>query len=85
MSPTSCSAAVQSKPPGAAGADSGDEARSRCQFVVVQAVGGSTFAPVLAGRSLDELDRGPDGRWRFRDRLVISDLTGDLSRHHSPG
>jgi ketosteroid isomerase-like protein len=57
-------------------------ARSTCQFVVVQAVGGSPLAPVLAGRYVDEFDRGPDGRWRFRDRLVVSDLTGDLSRHY---
>jgi ketosteroid isomerase-like protein len=58
-------------------------ARSTCQFVVLQGVGdGAPPGPVLAGRYVDEFDRGPDGRWRFRDRLVVSDLTGDLSRHY---
>jgi ketosteroid isomerase-like protein len=66
-------------------ADDAATARSTCQFVVVQATGGSPFQPVLAGRYVDEFDRGPDGRWRFRDRLVISDLTGDLSRHYALG
>jgi ketosteroid isomerase-like protein len=66
-------------------AGDGATAASRCQFVVVQAEGGSPFQPVLAGRYVDAFDRGPDGRWRFRDRLVISDLTGDLSRHYVLG
>ena len=57
-------------------------ARSTCQFVVLQGVAGAPLGPVLAGRYVDEFDRGPDGRWRFRDRLVVSDLTGDLSRHY---
>jgi ketosteroid isomerase-like protein len=62
--------------------DGPDAARSTCQFVVVQGAGGSPFAPVLAGRYVDEFDRGADRRWRFRDRLVLTDLTGDLSRHY---
>jgi hypothetical protein len=35
---------------------------------------------VVAGRYFDRFERGPDG-WRFADRLFLSDLIGDMSRH----
>ena len=40
-------------------ADDATTARSRCQFVVVQAAGGSPLAPVLAGRYVDSSTAGP--------------------------
>jgi hypothetical protein len=41
--------------------------------------------PVIAGRYHDTFVQS-GGSWRFTDRLIFSDLIGDLSRHlrHNP-
>lgn len=55
-------------------------ASSRCTFTVLQACPGLALQPILAGRYHDEFVR-VDGSWRFADRLILPDLTGDLSHH----
>jgi 3-phenylpropionate/cinnamic acid dioxygenase small subunit len=57
-----------------------DVASSRCNFTVLQARPGEAPHPVLAGRYHDEFVRA-EGVWRFDDRLIITDLIGDLSTH----
>ena len=53
---------------------------SRAYFTVLQAVPGLALQPVAAGRYRDRFERaGP--RWRFSERQVQVDLTGDVSRH----
>lgn len=56
-------------------------ASSRSYFTVLQAVPGSLpLQPVLAGRYLDRFERR-GGAWRFADRLVLTDLVGDVRFH----
>jgi len=57
-----------------------DVASSRCAFTVLQACPGLALQPVLAGRYHDEFGR-VDGTWHFTDRLILPDITGDLSHH----
>jgi hypothetical protein len=52
-------------------------ATSRCYFTVLQA-----GRVILAGRYHDAFARGPEGDWRFTDRLILPDLLGDLSGHY---
>jgi hypothetical protein len=61
--------------------ESAGTATSRSYFTVLQAAPGPTVAVIVAGRYHDTFARGPDGSWRFTDRLIFSDLIGDLSRH----
>lgn len=59
----------------------GVTAGARCYFTVLQGVvPGQPLEVILAGRYVDRFER-PDGRWRFADRLFVTDLVGDLSRH----
>ncbi|HEX4777116.1 MAG TPA: nuclear transport factor 2 family protein [Acidimicrobiia bacterium] len=55
-------------------------ARSRSYFSVLQQAPGGPLQVIVAGRYFDEFER-VDGDWRFTDRLIHSDLVGDLSRH----
>ena len=57
-----------------------DRAEARSYFTVLQALPDFPLQPIIAGRYHDAFER-VDGRWRFADRLIISDLIGDLSRH----
>jgi SnoaL-like domain len=59
-------------------------ARARSYFTVLQARPGFPLQPIIAGRYQDEFER-VDGTWRFTDRLIVTDLVGDLSRHLKPG
>ena len=58
----------------------GDTATSRCYFTVFQQTDELALAPIIAGRYHDRFER-VGGTWRFADRLIFSDLIGDLSRH----
>jgi hypothetical protein len=58
----------------------GDEASSRCYFTVFQQTDAISLQPIIAGRYHDRFAR-VDGAWRFTDRLIHSDLIGDLSHH----
>ena len=55
-------------------------ATSRAYFTVLQALPGLPLQPIVSGRYRDRFDRR-DGQWRFAERRVRIDLTGDLSRH----
>lgn len=53
---------------------------ARAYFTVLQALPGLPLQPIVSGRYRDRFDRR-DGQWRFAERRVRIDLTGDLSRH----
>lgn len=57
----------------------GDTATASSYFTVLQA-GGAELRAIVAGRYEDGFERAADG-WRFADRLVRTDLVGDVSRH----
>jgi 3-phenylpropionate/cinnamic acid dioxygenase small subunit len=55
-------------------------ADARSYFTVFQATARIPLQAIVAGRYHDRFVR-VDGRWRFADRLIFMDLTGDLSDH----
>lgn len=57
----------------------GDTATASSYFTVLQAAGGE-LRSIVAGRYDDRFERAA-GEWRFADRLVRTDLVGDVSRH----
>ena len=58
----------------------GRTATARSVFVVLQATPSLPLQPVVAGRYLDAFAR-IDGAWCFTDRLIVTDLVGDLRQH----
>ena len=57
-------------------------AGARCYFTVIQGVvPGEPIQVILTGRYVDRFEKA-GGSWRFADRLFITDLVGDLSRHY---
>lgn len=63
-----------------------DTATATCRsyFTVLQATPTLTLQPIITGRYHDRFEC-VDGRWRFVDRAIIIEQTGDLSQHLSPG
>ena len=57
-----------------------DRAVARSYFTVFQALPDFPLQPIIAGRYHDAFER-VNGAWRFADRVILSDLIGDLSRH----
>ena len=57
-----------------------DTASCRSYFTVLQQRPGIGLGPIIAGRYHDRF-ASVDGRWCFRDRLVFTDLVGDISQH----
>jgi 3-phenylpropionate/cinnamic acid dioxygenase small subunit len=55
-------------------------ASARSYFTVLQALADFPLQPIVAGRYHDRFVRDENG-WRFAERIVWMDLTGDLSRH----
>jgi 3-phenylpropionate/cinnamic acid dioxygenase small subunit len=53
---------------------------SRAYFTVLQALADLPLQPIVSGRYFDRFARR-DGRWRFVERRVRTDLVGDVSRH----
>ena len=53
---------------------------SRSYFTALQALPGLALQPIVSGRYHDRFERR-DGRWRFAERRVRTDLVGDVSRH----
>ena len=53
---------------------------SRSYFTALQALPDLALQPIVSGRYQDRFAR-LDGRWRFVERHVRTDLVGDLSRH----
>lgn len=60
----------------------GTRAAARCYFTVLQGADpGHPIRAILSGRYVDRFEKD-GGRWRFSDRLFVTDLVGDLSRHY---
>ena len=55
-------------------------ATTRSYFIVLQATERLPLQVVIAGRYLDTFEYA-DAGWRFTDRLIVSELIGDLSQH----
>jgi hypothetical protein len=55
-------------------------ARSRSYFTVFQSLPDLPLQPIAAGRYRD-LFTCADGAWRFTERTVSTDFTGDVSHH----
>jgi 3-phenylpropionate/cinnamic acid dioxygenase small subunit len=55
-------------------------ARAQSYVIVFQATDTLSLQPVIGGRNYDRFER-VDGRWRFSERRIESDLLGDLSAH----
>jgi 3-phenylpropionate/cinnamic acid dioxygenase small subunit len=55
-------------------------ATSRSYFTALQSLPDLGLQPIVSGRYYDRFERR-DGRWRFIERRVRTDLVGDLSRH----
>ena len=53
---------------------------SRSYFTALQALPDLALQPIVSGRYHDRFERR-DGRWRFVERRVRTDLVGDASRH----
>jgi hypothetical protein len=53
---------------------------SRSYFTVLQALPDLALQPIVTGRYQDRF-ACRDGRWRFVERRVRTDLLGDVSRH----
>jgi 3-phenylpropionate/cinnamic acid dioxygenase small subunit len=60
--------------------DGAETASARSYFVVYQQTDDFALQPIIAGRYHDTFLL-VDGRWWFDERLVLTDLIGDLSRH----
>jgi ketosteroid isomerase-like protein len=58
----------------------GDTATARSYYTVMQQTDVLPLQPIICGRYHDRFEQR-DGAWRFTDRLIFSDLIGDLSHH----
>ena len=58
----------------------GKSATARSYYTALQAHPDLPLQPILAGRWHDTFER-IEGRWRFVDRLIYTDLVGDVSCH----
>ena len=60
--------------------EDGLRATCRSYFTVLQGRPGWGLQPIVAGRYHDAFVLGADG-WQFTDRLIFTDLVGDVSHH----
>ena len=60
--------------------EAGATARARSYVTVLQALPTLPMQPIVAGRYRDRFERIGD-RWRFVERLFVTDMIGDVSRH----
>jgi len=58
----------------------GDTATARSYYTVMQQTEVLPLQPIICGRYHDAFAK-QGGAWRFTDRLIFSDLIGDLSQH----
>lgn len=58
----------------------GNTASTRAYAVVFQSLEDFPMQPIIGVRYYDKFAR-VDGKWRFSERKIVSDLFGDLSRH----
>ncbi len=57
-----------------------DAATARSYYLVLQQTDDLPLQPIIAGRYHDRFER-VGGVWRFADRLILTDLIGDLGHH----
>jgi 3-phenylpropionate/cinnamic acid dioxygenase small subunit len=55
-------------------------ATARSYFTALQTLPDLGLQPIVSGRYYDRFERR-EGRWRFLERRVQTDLVGDMSRH----
>jgi hypothetical protein len=60
--------------------DKAGTAVARSYFTVLQALPDLALQPIVSGRYQDRFERH-DGTWRFADRRVLTDLTGNVGGH----
>ncbi len=60
--------------------DGAGAATAKSYFTVLQQVDDLVLQVIIAGRYHDRFERVA-GEWRFVDRLIYSDLIGDLTHH----
>jgi 3-phenylpropionate/cinnamic acid dioxygenase small subunit len=60
--------------------EAADTAVSRSYFTALQSLPDLPLQPIASGRYHDRFERR-DGQWRFAERRVRVDLTGDVSHH----
>ena len=58
----------------------GESATARSYYTVMQQTDVLPLQPIICGRYHDAFAK-TGGAWRFTDRLIFSDLIGDLSQH----
>jgi hypothetical protein len=58
----------------------GNTATARSYYTVMQQTDVLPLQPIICGRYHDRF-ANEGGEWRFTDRLIFSDLVGDLSQH----
>lgn len=58
----------------------GATATADSYFTVLQALPGAGIQPIVAGRYADRFERSDDA-WHFSERVVHTDLVGDVSGH----
>ena len=58
----------------------GNTATARSYYTVMQQTDVVPLQPIICGRYHDRFAK-EGGEWRFTDRLIFSDLVGDLSQH----
>jgi hypothetical protein len=60
----------------------GENASSHCYVTVIQGITpGDNIDIVLSAQYVDKFGK-TDGSWHFLERVMVGDLTGDLSRHY---
>jgi 3-phenylpropionate/cinnamic acid dioxygenase small subunit len=64
--------------------DSRRSATARSYYTVLQAHASLSLQSILSGRWHDRFDR-IDGQWRFIERRIFTDLTGNVSCHLRAG
>ena len=63
--------------------EGGESATARCGITVMQCVPGDfPLQAIFIGTYHDTL-RKHGGRWQFKERVIVPDLVGDMSRHRS--
>ena len=60
--------------------DGAGTATAKSYFTVLQQLDDLPLQVIIAGRYHDRFER-VNGEWQFADRLIFSDLIGDLSHH----
>lgn len=60
--------------------DSGASATCHSYIVVFQATDVLSLQPVIAGHNVDRFEK-VNGKWRYVEREIFSELFGDLSQH----